>query len=291
VPRSLTLSLLLALFFYLSLYTWNLRTGYLDALASNTGLVFVTWALIPGKWVSTKVGGAWDRYVHLVNVSRRNDELETELELSRSELARYKEEAAEVQRLRTLMSFSPPASWGIVGARVLTHRLGPNSALDTVIVDKGYRAGVAVNLPVVTSQGVVGRTMRVGPWSSALLLLTDPNSRISVMGQKGRTAGILAGRGPDAPLEALYVPLNEPLEKGEVLITSGRAGIFPKGLPVARVIEVGPSDLSLFQSVQAELLVDLTRLEEVLLLSRREETGPSAAPNNATGVETGAAGG
>jgi len=260
----------LALFLYLSLYTWNLRTGSLDRLAGHTGLEFVGLMLRPGTWAADRVAGFWGRYIYLVGVRQENDELKKDKERISLEAARYKEEAIEVGRLRELLAFSPPASWTMEGARVIAHRLGPNAALNTVLADKGTMAGFAVNAPVVTPAGVAGRVLRAGMHVSTVLLLTDPNSKIPVRGQAHRTTGILTGQGPGEMLQVGYVPLNAPLDQGEILLTSGLAGIFPKGLPIARVTKIERSDISLFQTVWAEPLVNIKDLEEVLLLRRDE---------------------
>ena len=111
--------------------------------------------------------------------------------------------------------------------------------------------------------------------------MTDLNSKIAVMGQTHRTPCIISGMGTGQPLQVLYVPLNAPIERGELLVTSGLDDIFPKGVPVARVTAVERSDISLFLDVEAEVLIDLTVLEEVLLLKREHLTSGSSAPLHA----------
>lgn len=253
---------------YLSLYTWNLRTGWLDGLVTHTGLEFAGWVLKPGRWAETELSTFWDRYIHLVDVKEENEALQENLDRLVFELSQYKEQASEVTRLRRLLSFAPPEHWTSSGARVITHRLGPHASLNTLVVDKGYLTGASKNAPVITHIGVIGRIIRSGPFTSTVLLLNDPNSRIAVLGQSHRTAGILVGKGSEDDLRLLYVPLNAPLDEGEILTTSSLAGIFPKGLPVARIKRIEISDISLFQTVTAEPLVNIKDIEEVLLLER-----------------------
>ena len=119
---------------------------------------------------------------------------------------------------------------------------------------------------MLTPDGLVGRVIRVGASVSSALLVTDPNSRVPVLGRKHRSVGILFGQGPKNELILRYANQNAPLEAGEVLVTSGQARIFPKGLPVARVTRVDRSEIDLHLFVTARPLVDLDRLEEVLLL-------------------------
>ncbi len=258
----------MGLFAYLSLYSWNQRTGHLDQLAANSGMEMATWVLAPGKWVKARAMNFWERYMDLVNVKEQNEQLQIALDLQSMELAKYREEAAEAFRLREILSLAPPEGWPMMGARIIANRLGPAAALETILLDKGAASGVHVGSPVLTPAGVVGRVIKHSPHASQVLLITDGNSRLAVVGQKSRTSGIVVGRGAGEALEVLYVPQNAELEKGEILVTSGIAGIFPKGLPVARVLSVTRSDLSLFQEVIAISLVDLRHLEEVLILTR-----------------------
>lgn len=154
-------------------------------------------------------------------------------------------------------------------------------------VDKGSAAGVENDQPAVSLKGVVGRVLETGVTTSNLLMLTDANSRIAVIGDTNRSPGMLAGQGYGQPLKLLYVNLNAAIEPGELLISSGLSGIYPKGLPVARVTRIQRSDISLFLTVLAEPLVDVAELEEVLLLKRAAvEKEPVPA---ATEEDTGAA--
>jgi len=267
------------LFLYLGLFTWNIRTGYVDALASYTGLEFAKWVLAPGKWAASRVSSFWDRYVYFVGLREENDSLRAALVEASQELALLRERAAEADRLSRILTIRPPVAWSRQGARVISHRLGPNAALETVLLDKGALDGLKVNTPVAGPDGIIGRLLRLSPSAATVLLVTDPNSRIPVTSQKNRTQGILKGEGASNEMVVQYVALGAPLEEGELLVTSGLEDIFPKGLPVARVTEVGRRGSSLFQTVYAEPLFDSKRLEEVALLARiPEEQNGGAAP-------------
>ena len=135
-----------------------------------------------------------------------------------------------------------------------------------------FRSGVENDMPVVSLDGVVGRVLRTGATASSILLLTDSNSRIAVLGDQNRSPGMLSGQGYGELLEVRYVNLNAVIDPGELLLSSGLSGIYPKGLPLARVVRVQRSDISLFLTVLAEPLVDVAGLEEVLLLKR--DAGP-----------------
>ncbi|WP_051694237.1 rod shape-determining protein MreC [Desulfohalovibrio reitneri] len=284
----LFLVLLLA---YLTLYTWNLKSGVLDELAGNTGLEFTGVVLAPGKWVHRESLALWDRYVHLVGVEGENERLKDRVDELVLENVRLRESKERVERLERLLRFRPPPRWESLGARVIAHKLGPVGSLETMLVDRGSAERADLDQPAITPTGVVGRVLRTAPHFSTLLLLSDPNSRVAVAGRKSRTTGILVGQGPGEPLRVRYVPLNEPLAEGEVLVTSGLADIYPKGLPVARVTGIRRSDISLFQDVSAEPVVDLRDLEEVLLLLRLPPEVAGVGSANATAPGNATAGG
>lgn len=243
----------------------------MDALASYTGLEFAKWVLAPGKWAASRVSSFWDRYVYFVGLREENDSLRAALGEATQELALLRERAAEAERLARILTLHPPVGWVRNAARVISHRLGPNAALETVLLDKGAMDGLQVNTPVAAPDGIIGRVLRVSPSAATVLLVTDPNSRIPVISQKNRTQGILKGEGASREMVVQYVSLGAQLEEGELLVTSGLEEIFPKGLPVARVTEVGRRGSSLFQTVYAEPLFDSRRIEEVALLTKGEE--------------------
>jgi rod shape-determining protein MreC len=267
-PKKIALLVVLGLFLYLSLYTWNLRTGYLDDLSSRTGLDIAGWVVRPGQWVTSQAVETWERYVYLVGLREENDLLKERVRQLRLEKLKLRERARTASRLETMLGFVAPPDWKASGARVVMHRLGPTAALDTVAIDKGTLNQVFDGQPVACLDGVVGRVLKAGFSNAQVLLLTDPNSRIAVQGDLHRSQGVLVGRGENEPLEVRYMNLNSEIEAGEMLVTSGMAGIFPKGLPVARVTDVRRSDISLFLTIIAKPLVDPAGLEEVLLLTR-----------------------
>jgi rod shape-determining protein MreC len=273
-PKKIAVVIVAGLFVYLSLYTWNLRTGHLDALSSFTGLDISSFILRPGQWASEKVVGFWERYIYLVGLKQKNDELvQHNAQLLRQNMI-LNSEARSATRLEQMLGFTPPARWDFSGARVVAHRMGPAGALATLAVDRGSASGVEADMPVVSLDGVVGRILRTGAAASTVLLLTDANSRIAVLGEHNRSPGMLSGQGYGEPLVLRYVNLNAIIDPGELLLSSGLSGIYPKGLPVARVVKVRRSDISLFLTVEAEPLVDVAGLEEVLLLKRIPDAVP-----------------
>lgn len=282
--RHLVLFFFLPLFLYFSIYTWNWKTGYLDRLSTFVGLDLAGWILTPGRLVQHHVTAFWSRYVYLVGVRQENEDLSTRLHEVERDLTHLSEKAKSADRMAALLRFSPEISWDMRGCRVIGQKLGPNAILESMLVDAGSIHGVRANDPVISTKGVVGRIVRPGAHFSSVLLLSDPTSRIPVLTSEGRVPAIVQGRGFGAFLEVKFIPRNDEVSPGEILITSGQGGVFPKGIPVARVVEVTPADVSLFQNVYAEPLLALRYYEELLILSRRNEI-PGETGSNATSGE------
>lgn len=266
--KRVAIFLVAGLFVYLSLYTWNLRSGHLTRLSTYSGLDGVGTVVRPGRWLGGLAGDFVDRYVSLVGLKQQNEALETEVKALRLENMTLRERAEATARVERLLGFPEPPEWKREGARVVAHRVGPTAILETILVDRGNLSGAVEDTPVLSPEGVVGRIYRAGLTVSTVLLLIDPSSRIAVVGRDNRAAGIVYGMGAEEKLVVKYVGLTSTIEPGEVLVSSGMDGVYPKGLPVARVSAVKREEGTLFMDVQAEPLVDILRLEEVLLLKR-----------------------
>jgi rod shape-determining protein MreC len=119
-------------------------------------------------------------------------------------------------------------------------------------------------MAVVTAAGVVGKVQTVLPGTTKIMLLTDPGSSVAVRVLRNREEGLLDGKLVNCALK--YVSFYADIQEGDLLVTSGLDGIFPKGLAVARVIKVSKHEASAFQTILASPSVTFSRLEEVLVL-------------------------
>ncbi len=136
----------------------------------------------------------------------------------------------ENQNLKQLLNFHAEPVASSMTARVIAHTGAPFAA--NLIITAGSHDGVKRNMAAVTDDGLVGRVIEVGDWSSRILLLTDPESRVPVMSADGTLHAIIAGDGSDA-LQIRYAPADAPLGAGQRLVTSGHGGLLPPHLPVA----------------------------------------------------------
>ncbi|NCD24395.1 MAG: rod shape-determining protein MreC [Deltaproteobacteria bacterium] len=274
---------ILPLVLYFSIYTWNWKTGHLDDVGAMIGLDISGWLLAPGRWAQSNFDDFWSRYIYLVGVRQENEDLAGRVRELEQALGRVSEKAKFADRIAGLLRFAPEPGWSARGCRVVGQKLGPNAVLETVLVDLGSAHGVREHAPVISPRGIVGRVVKPGLFFSNVLLLSDASSRIPVITSEGRVPAIVQGAGAGAFLEVKFIPRNDSVVPGEILISSGMGGVFPKGIPVARVVEVTPSDVSLFQQVYAEPILALRYYEELLVLSRESAPKAEAVVGNATG--------
>ena len=264
------------LILFLGIYSWNQRTRFLDDMAAKLGLEITGAVLTPIRSAQDAAENMWARYFDLVAVREENEALRQKVDELEARLLANGEDLAELKRLRALVQLPVDQSWRPLGARVLSGRMGPNAVLDSITISRGYSTGGRPGTPLVTHLGLVGRVLKASAHSSIVLLLTDPSSRIAVFSQESRAPGILMGMGTGQKLEVNFVQRDAKVKPGEIIITSGLDGKYPKGIPVARVLRVAPSDYTQFMAIKAEPLVDLQHLEEVLLL---EPTGAPRPPD------------
>ena len=109
--KSIAVIVLTGLFVYLSLYTWNLRTGHLDRLAENTGLDAARLVLKPGTWVADQAVSFWRRYIHLIGLREENDRLRAEVDRLLMDNNSLREQARAGARMEALLGFTPAPEW------------------------------------------------------------------------------------------------------------------------------------------------------------------------------------
>lgn len=191
-------------------------------------------------------------------------ELREQNEQLTAEVAKLTEAEKTAERLEGLLGLQSTYSLESTAARIVG---GSSDAWSqTVTIDKGTIDGLEVGMAVCNSGGAIGQIVEVSASSSTVRLLTDENSGISAMVQRSRAQGILQGQ-PDGTLLLNYVAADSDVSVGDIVITSGLGGVFPKGLPLGTVTSVNRASNATYYTVTVRAQSLAENNEEVLVIT------------------------
>jgi rod shape-determining protein MreC len=235
-------------------------------VASGFGRTMIAF-VAPFQELATRVvrtfQDGWRRYFFLVSVSEENQRLLQELGESRQKIIQQREQELENQRLRDLLEFKRSLPSPAVPAEIIGK--DPSAWFKTVIIDKGRADGLRRGLPVVSALGVVGQIIDVSEHQSRLMLIIDRNSGADALVQRTRARGIVKGTSRDE-CYLDYVLHADDVRAGDLVVTSGYDGVYPKGLLIGTVTDVDFKGGDFFKEVQITPAVDFDKLEEVLVI-------------------------
>lgn len=217
---------------------------------------------------------AWNNYIDLHNVRRQNRQLQEELGQVRLENARLKSDVDQNRRLQALLDFREKFIAKTLAAQVIG--TGGTEQSHVLYIDKGAHYGLKPDMAVITPDGIVGKIREVYPVSAQVLLINDHESGAGVVLENSRLQGVLHGSDL-GDLSLSDIMSDEKVDVGERIITSGGDRIYPKGLPVGTVRSVGQDSEGPFLAIKVKPAADLSRLEEVLVITQMAEQAPLAA--------------
>jgi rod shape-determining protein MreC len=220
------------------------------------------------EWVKN----LWTTYIYLHGVRRENRQLRAQLEQMKIEEARLSEDARMARRVQTLLAFKEQYVDSTVAAQVIGTSGSDQSRV--LYIDKGSSDGIATDMAVITPTGIVGKIVQVFPDSAQVLPINDQFSGVGAALKDSRLQGILKG-GANGTTTLQYIMSDEKVVPGEDVITSGGDRIFPKGLPVGKVVSAEPGK-DLFLNIRVIPAARLDQLEEVLVVTKITEKMPDA---------------
>lgn len=209
------------------------------------------------------VRNIWRHYFSLVSTEKENDRLKKALSYANSRSHQWREMEFANYRLRKLLKFKRTTLNRVIAAEV-TGR-DPSSWFKAVIIDKGKSDGLEKGMPVIIPEGIAGRVAEVTPNYAKVLLLFDQNSAIDAFIQRTRARGIIKGETTGRCL-LKYILQKHDIRVGDIVVSSGLDGVFPKGLRIGYVSEVVKRTSGMFQEVKVTPYVDFDKLEEVLII-------------------------
>lgn len=209
------------------------------------------------------VSNIWESYIALWEVRHENMLLRTELDKSILSNQEYREAMAENIRLHKLLGLKDT----ITAPTLTTQIIGRDPSLwfHTLTIDRGAGEGIEKGMPVVTVEGVVGQILETSRTTSKVLLAHDQNSAVNALIQKNRVQGIMKGRGSQ-DYHLRYILKNADISQGDLIVTSGLGGSFPKGIPIGIVSKITKSKRGMFQNIEAKPTVNFSQLEYLIVI-------------------------
>lgn len=187
-----------------------------------------------------------------------------------AQLSLFEESQRENQMLREALGWKRKAGGNLRLAQVIGR--DPANWWRMIHIDLGQRHGMQPNLPVLTPEGLAGRIAEVGEFQSRVILIGDPNCHVSALvPESGVNTGIIEGGGAGGLdgswADLVYLPNDSNLKTGMRVVTSGMGGVFPKGIPVGRIVELRSVGHGLYLEAKVKLGIDLNKLSEVFVLA------------------------
>lgn len=209
-------------------------------------------------------------YLLLIEVRQNNEQLAQQNRRLLNEIASYREMVLENERLKKLVKFSNETPGRKTMARVIARDITPN--FKSIRINKGSDHGVKRGMAAITHEGIVGRIIRVSSGYSDVLTLLDSSSAVDALVQRNRSRGIIEGTSR-TNLAMKYLRRTDDIRVGDVVISSGTGGLFPKGLVIGKVVEVKKETWGITQEVEVFPNVDFSKLEEVIVIKPSQIIG------------------
>ncbi|MEP6569096.1 MAG: rod shape-determining protein MreC [Acidobacteriota bacterium] len=233
--------------------------------------VWIQALVSPAQSITSGASGASTNFIkQIVNfhsTANENERLKQELSKAQLELRNAQQTTAENERLKGLLSLKEQTHYDQVTARVIAR--DSSIWFNTITIDRGISSGIALNMPVVTASGIVGRVIALSPWTAQVMMVTDEKAAAgAIVGQLGGSGalGSVRGLGEKGLVEMRYVSGLEKVEVGNYILTTGQDGIYPPGLTVGEVIEVRPGTATQSHEILIRPGAKLDQLEEVAVL-------------------------
>lgn len=254
----------------LLLLTFYLREGDTGPIhAVRGGVMTVT---SPVRMLGSAVTAPFGALGNIAQNATASSETLSELKKRNEELTAQVAELSEAQetaeRLEKLVGLKSTYSLESTAARIIGST--GDAWTDSVIIDKGSASGFEVGMPVCSSGGVIGQIIEVSANTSTVRLITDDQSGVSAMIQGSRAQGVLQGQA-DGTLRLEYVVSDAEVATGDIVITSGIGGTFPKGLPLGTVASIDRAPNAVYYTIVVRAASSAESNEEVLVITSVSE--------------------
>lgn len=215
------------------------------------------------NWFSDEVRGTASLYLNLIDIKKDNLVLKNLNAELKAQLAAMTELKLENERLNQLFAFKQKTKMDLLAAKVIGRDLSSDHA--TITIDRGSVDGIKPMQAVMTIEGAVGYVFRVQKSTARIMLITDRYAVVDGIVQRSRARGLVEGKSMDACL-LKYVNKSADVVTGDLIVTSGLDGIFPKGLPIAMVELVNKKAYTVTLDVELKPVVNPNKVEELFVV-------------------------
>jgi rod shape-determining protein MreC len=233
--------------------------------------VWVQALVSPAQSITAGASGAGTSFfrqiVNFRSTADENEKLKVALAAAQLEVRQARQATAENERLNGLLNLKERTSYDQVSARVIAR--DSSIWFNTITINRGSSSGIALNMPVVTAGGIVGRVIALSPWTAQVMLVTDEKAAAgAIVGQLGQSGalGSVRGLGNSGLIEMRYVSGLEPVAIGDYILTTGQDGIYPPGLSIGEVVQVKSGTATQPHEILIRPGANLDRLTEVAVL-------------------------
>lgn len=245
-----------------------------DARSENNDRVVRVWLQAtanfvqsPVTYASSAVTSFFESVATMRSAQSENDKLKERVQQLEVQVQQNKRLADENKRLNDLLDLKNKQDYKVLTAQVIGR--DTSAWFDTAIIDRGSLDGVKLNMPIVVNGGLVGRVTAVSPLTAQIDLITRDKSALgAIVGEAGNSnsLGVVSGEGTKELLKMDYVPGYVPIEKGEVIYTTGQGGVYPPGLRVGQITEVRTGSATVPHQIFIKTTAKITSMQEVAVL-------------------------
>ena len=211
----------------------------------------------------SKADNAMSNLTSITSMRQQNAKLAEQNKALQMEVNRLSELALAAERYAALLKIKESNPNYVTTANVIARP--PSGEYRVLALDKGEKDGIKIKMAAVTPKGLVGHLIQTSPYASKVLLITDANSSIPAIVQRTRANAIVKGQSKRL-LKLKFLQRSEDVAFGDLVVTSGLGGIFPKGFVIGRVSKVIKEDFGVYQNADVEPVIDLERVEEVVVI-------------------------
>lgn len=225
--------------------------------------------------ITSGIRNAWDGYVDLRGIRAENEQLKRQLGELQVQFQQERARATRARQLEDLLQLRQNLKIDTISAVVIGSSASPD--FRGMTVDKGSSVGVAENMAVIASTGVVGRIVTPAANAAKVQLLIDQNAAAGALVERSRAQGIVVGRGSDT-IRMEFVPATADVILGDTIVTSGVDGIYPKGFVIGKVVQVSNGN-GIYKAITVRPSADFNRVEEVLIIKTPPQPAAGEAPS------------